>query len=63
MQFKAVFKDAKVSKSGVIIRVLASDDCSIDDLRMYMDDPVMIDVNLIAPDAEYTADGFELDGE
>lgn len=63
MQFKAVIKDAKVSKSGVSIRVLASDDCSIDDLRMYMDDPVMIDVNLIAPDAEYAADGFELDGE
>lgn len=60
MQFKAVIKDAKVSKSGVIIRVLASDDCSIDDLRMYMDDPVMIDVNLIAPESEYA---YELDGE
>lgn len=60
MQFKAVIKDAKVSKSGVIIRVLASDDCSTDDLRMYMDDPVMLDVNLIAPESEYT---YELDGE
>lgn len=60
MQFKAVIKDAKVSKSGVIIRVLASDDCSTDDLRMYMDDPVMLDVNLIAPEAEYA---YELNGE
>lgn len=62
MQFKAVIKDAKVSKSGVIIRALASDDCSTDDLRMYMDDPVLIDVNLISPEAEY-ADHYELDGE
>ena len=60
MQFKAVIKDAKVSKSGVIIRVLASDDCSTDDLRLYMDDPVMLDVNLIAPEAEYA---YELNGE
>lgn len=60
MQFKAVIKDAKVSKNGVIIRVLASDDCSTDDLRMYMDDPVMLDVNLIAPDAEYA---YELNDE
>lgn len=60
MQFKAVIKDAKVSKSGVIIRVLASDDCSTDDLRMYMDDPVMLDVNLIAPEAEYA---YELNSE
>lgn len=63
MQFKGVFKDAKVSKSGVIIRVLASDDCSIDDLRVYMDDPVLIDVSVIAPEAEYMSDSFELDGE
>ena len=62
MQFKAVIKDAKVSKSGVIIRVVASDDCSTDDLRMYMDDPVLLDVNLISPEAEY-ADPYELDGE
>ena len=63
MQFKAVIKDAKVSKSGVIIRVLASDDCSTDDLRMYMDDPVMLDVNLIAPDAEYEPGPFAIDGD
>lgn len=63
MLFKSVIKDAKLSKSGVIIRVLASDDCSTDDLRAYLEEPVMIEVNLITPDAEYATDGFELDGE
>lgn len=63
MQFKAIIKDAKLSKNGFIIRALASDDCDTNDLRAYFDEPVMLDVNLIAPDAEYAADGSELDGE
>ena len=60
MQFKAVFKDCKVTKGGLTIRVLASDDCAVDDLRMYLEEPVMVDINLITPEAEYA---YELDGE
>ena len=52
MRFKAVIKDAKLSKSGLVIRVFGGDDCAADDLRMYFDETVMLSVDLIAPDAE-----------
>lgn len=52
MQFRAVLKDAKLTKSGVTIRAVASDDCSTDDLRVYLEEPVMINVEIIAPEAE-----------
>lgn len=52
MRFRAVIKDCKVTKSGLTIRVLASDDCAVDDLRLYLEEPVLIDVNTVAADAE-----------
>lgn len=63
MQFRAIIKDAKLSKNGVIIRALASDDCDTNDLRAYFDEPVMLDVNLIAPDAEYDSEPLAIDGD
>lgn len=63
MQFRAIIKDAKLSKNGVIIRALASDDCDTNDLRAYFDEPVMLDVNLIAQNAEYMPDPFAIDGD
>ena len=52
MQFRGVIKDAKLSKTGLIIRVLGGDDCSTDELRLYLDEPVMVSVDIIAADAE-----------
>lgn len=63
MQFRAVLKDAKLSKNGVTIRAIASDDCSTDDLRAYLEEPVLLSIEIIAPDAEVVQDAFELDGE
>lgn len=63
MQFKGSVKDAKLSSRGIDIHLIASDDCSTDDLRAYFDELVMVNIEIIAPEAEYAVDGFELDGE
>lgn len=63
MQFKGSVKDAKLSSRGIDIHLIASDDCSTDDLRAYLDELVMVNIEIIAPEAEYAVDGFELDGE
>ena len=52
MQFKAIIKDAKLSKNGVVIRALASDDCDTNDLRAYFDEPVMLDPEPFAIDGD-----------
>lgn len=56
MQFKGTVKDAKLSSRGINIHLLASDDCSTDDLRAYFDEPVMVSIEIIAPEA-----GIEVD--
>ena len=61
MQFRGTVKDAKLSSRGINIHLLASDDCSTDDLRAYFDEPVMVSIEIIAPDAE-VGENFELDG-
>lgn len=63
MQFKGSVKDAKLSSRGIDIHLIASDDCSTDDLRAYFDELVMVNIEIIAPEAEYAVDSFELDGE
>lgn len=63
MQFKGSVKDAKLSSRGIDIHLIASDDCSTDDLRAYFEEPVMVSIEIIAPEAGYDVDGFELDGE
>ena len=56
MQFKGTVKDAKLSSRGINIHLLASDDCSTDDLRAYFDELVMVSIEIIAPEA-----GIEVD--
>lgn len=58
-----MLKDAKLSSRGVNIHLLGGDDCSTDELRVYFDEPVMVTVEIIAPDAEVERDGYELYGE
>lgn len=62
MQFRGVVKDAKLSSRGINIHLLASDDCSTDDLRAYFEEPVMVSIEIIAPEAE-AVDNYELDVE
>ena len=63
MRFRGTVKDAKLSSRGINIHLLASDDCSCDDLRLYLDELVMVDIEIVVPDAEVVQDAFELDGE
>ena len=63
MRFRGTVKDAKLSSRGINIHLLASDDCSTDDLRAYFDELVMVSIDIVAPDAEVVQDAFELDGE
>lgn len=63
MRFRGTVKDAKLSSRGINIHMLASDDCSTDDLRAYFDELVMVNIEIVVPDAEVVQDGFELDGE
>lgn len=63
MRFRGTVKDAKLSSKGINIHLLASDDCSTDDLRAYFDELVMVNIEIVVPDAEVVQDGFELDGE
>ena len=63
MQFKGSVKDAKLSSRGIDIHLIASDDCSTDDLRAYFEEPVMVIIELIAPEAGDDVDGCELEGE
>lgn len=65
MRFRGTVKDAKLSSRGINIHLLASDDCSSDDLRAYFDELVMVSIEIVAPDAEVVneAINFELDGE
>lgn len=63
MRFRGTVKDAKLSSKGINIHMLASDDCSTDDLRAYFDELVMVNIEIVAPDAEVVQEGFELDGE
>ena len=58
MQFKGTVKDAKLSSRGINIHLLASDDCSTDDLRAYFDEPVMVSIEIIAPEANVEFDTF-----
>ena len=62
MQFRGTVKDAKLSSRGINIHLLASDDCSTDDLRAYFDEPVMVSIEIIAPDAE-VGENYEFTGE
>jgi len=62
MQFRGTVKDAKLSSRGINIHLLASDDCSTDDLRAYFDELVMVGIEIIAPEA-HEADTYELDFE
>lgn len=61
MRFRGTVKDAKLSSRGINIHLLASDDCSTDDLRAYFDELVMVSIDIVAPDAGATE--LELDGE
>lgn len=61
MRFRGTVKDAKLSSRGINIHLLASDDCSTDDLRAYFDELVMVSIDIVAPDADVTE--LELDGE
>ena len=65
MRFRGTVKDAKLSSRGINIHLLASDDCSTDDLRAYFDELVMVSIDIVAPDAEVVDESFnfELDGE
>ncbi len=63
MRFRGTVKDAKLSSRGINIHLLASDDCSTDDLRAYFDELVMVNIEIVVPDAEAVQDSFELDGE
>jgi len=63
MRFRGTVKDAKLSSKGINIHMLASDDCSTDDLRAYFDELVMVNIEIVVPDAEVVQDAFELDGE
>lgn len=63
MRFRGTVKDAKLSSKGINIHLLASDDCSTDDLRAYFDELVMVSIDIVVPDAEVVQDAFELDGE
>ena len=63
MRFRGTVKDAKLSSKGINIHLLASDDCSTDDLRAYFDELVMVNIEIVVPDAEVMRDSFELDGE
>ena len=47
MQFKGSVKDAKLSSRGIDIHLIASDDCSTDDLRAYFEEPVMVSIEII----------------
>lgn len=63
MRFRGTVKDARLSSKGINIHLLASDDCSTDDLRAYFDELVMVSIDIVAPEAEVVQDTFELDGE
>jgi hypothetical protein len=63
MRFRGTVKDARLSSKGINIHLLASDDCSTDDLRAYFDELVMVNIEIVAPEAEVVQDAFELDGE
>lgn len=63
MRFRGTVKDAKLSSKGINIHLLASDDCSTDDLRAYFDELVMVNIEIVVPDAEAMQDSFELDSE
>lgn len=65
MRFRGTVKDAKLSSRGINIHLLASDDCSTDDLRAYFDELVMVSIDIVAPDAEVVDESFsfELNGE
>lgn len=61
MEFKAVIKDAKVSADRVTINVLGGDGLSIDELRMYFGEPVVVKVEVIQPPLPIEAtDGYEV---
>lgn len=63
MRFRGTVKDAKLSSRGINIHLLASDDCSTDDLRAYFDELVMVSIDIVAPDADAAELELELDGE
>lgn len=63
MQFRGAVKDAKLSSKGIDIHLIASDDCSTDDLRAYFDELVMVSIDIVVPEAEVIQGTFELDGE
>lgn len=63
MRFRGTVKDAKLSSRGINIHLLASDDCSTDDLRAYFDELVMVSIDIVAPDAGAAELELELDGE
>jgi len=59
MEFQAVIKDAKVSADKVAINVLGGDGLSIDQLRMFFGEPVIIKVDVIQPPLPVEAsDGY-----
>ena len=61
MQFKAVIKDAKLTSRGVNIHLVGGDDLSTDELRAYLDEMVMVNVEIVQP--VQAAGGWEIDGE
>lgn len=61
MEFKAVIKDARVSADKVSINVLGGDGLSIDELRMYFGEPVVIRVEVVQPPLPIDAtDGYQV---
>ena len=48
-EFKGVVKDAKVSADKVVIQVLGGEGISIDELRVYFGEPVVIRIEPIQP--------------
>jgi len=59
MEFKAVMKDAKVSAEKVVINVLGGDGLSVDELRTYFGEPVIIRIELVQPPLPVEAsDGY-----
>lgn len=61
MQFKATIRDAKLTSRGVNVHLVGGDDLSTDELRAYLDEAVIVTVEVITPSV--AVDAWELDGE
>ena len=61
MQFKATIRDAKLTSRGVNVHLVGGDDLSTEELRAYLDEAVIVTVEVITPSV--AVDAWELDGE